>query len=306
MDPRDQPSRPARRPEGFVAKGPRPAGTRGDPTLDPAEGEERSLLTGDFQLFQLVRGHRWSMDDLVTAYIARESALARWPDAVGDDATRSLACLDMGCGIGSVLLMCAWSLPRSHCTGIEAQPRSASMARRSARFNGVDDRVRVLDGDLRDPSVLTSEIADSPAPRFDLVTGTPPYFRDGEGVESTVDQRGPCRFEHRGGVEDYALSAARYLSDDGVAVLCAGSLERDRAAAGIAASGLDLIRWVEVVPRAFKAPLVDVYVLARRASAPSTVERETLVVRGLDEQWTPAFVALRDAMGIPSAPPKRR
>ena len=245
------------------------------------------------------------MDDLVTAYFAREAVLARWADAVGDDASRSLECLDMGCGIGSVLLMCAWSLPRSRCTGIEAQPRSASMARRSARFNGVSDRVTVFDGDLRDPAAIAPEHRD-PTVRFDLVTGTPPYFRDGEGVESTVDQRGPCRFEHRGGVEDYAQAAARNLASEGVAVLCAGSLERDRAARGITDSGLHLIRWVEVVPRAFKAPLVDVYVLSRGSDRGPSIERETLTVRGLDEQWTPAFVALRDAMGIPSAPPKRR
>lgn len=292
MDPRDLPTRPVRRPEGWSAPGPRPAGTRGDPSLDVQPGEERSLLSGDFQLFQLVRGHRWSMDDLVTAFIAVETARALWPRCVGDGATESLRYLDMGCGIGSVLLLCAWAMPLAQCTGIEAQAISASMARRSARFNGVEDRVTVRDGDLRDGAALPLESVGS----FSLVTGTPPYFRDGEGVESDVIQRGPCRFEHRGGVEDYARSAARWMRADGRAVLCAGALERERARRGIDESGLALVRQVEVLPRVGKSPLIDVYVLARESDGPVF---ETMAVRGADEQWTAEFIRVRETMGMP-------
>lgn len=286
------PTRKVRRPEGWTAPGPRPAGTRGDPALDVQPGEERSLLAGDFQLFQLVRGHRWSMDDLVTAFVAIETARASWPECVGDGATRSLRYLDMGCGIGSVLLQCAWALPLAECTGIEAQELSASMARRSVRFNGVEARVTVVNGDLRDEATLPLESMGS----YSLITGTPPYFRDGEGVESDVAQRGPCRFEHRGGVEDYARSAARWLSGDGWAVLCAGALERARAERGIADSGLSLHRRVEVVPRVGKAPLIDVYVLSRAVATPSF---ETLAVRGTNEQWTPEFIRVRETLGMP-------
>jgi tRNA1Val (adenine37-N6)-methyltransferase len=241
------------------------------------------------------------MDDLVTAFIARETLAGLRPSAVGDEATESVRFLDMGCGIGSVLLMDAWFLPRSTGVGLEAQTRSASMARRSARFNGVDGRVTVLDGDLRDETLLP----DSDHGAFTLVTGTPPYFRAGEGVQSTVDQRGPCRFEHRGGVEDYAVSAKRWLHEDGRAVLCAGALERDRAIEGFARAGLTLCRHVEVIPRADKSPLVDVYVLAHPGRAEPLRGRDTLVVRGRDEQWTPEFSRVRQVMGLPPAPERK-
>lgn len=295
MDPRDLPTRPARRPAGWRAPGPRPRGTLGDPTLDPQPGEERSLLAGDFQLFQLVRGHRWSMDDLVTAFVAIEQCRARWPDAVGDGATRALRYLDMGCGIGSVLLQCAWAFPQAICSGIEAQTVSASMARRSSRFNGVDHRVTVVDGDLRDPEALALENVG----QFSIVTGTPPYFRDGEGVESVVIQRGPCRFEHRGGVEAYSVAAARWLAPDGRFVLCAGALERPRMSDALAESGLRLHEQLEVIPRAGKSPLIDVYVLAHEPPGGAVIER-TLTVRGADEQWTDAFVRVRETLGMPA------
>jgi hypothetical protein len=88
-------------------------------------------------------------------------------------------------------------------------------------------------------------------------------------------------------------------------VLCAGALERDRAREGIARSGLGVLRWVEVIPRAHKRALIDVYVLRTKRWTADTPTRETLVVRTLDGQWTPEFARVRDAMGIPSAPPDR-
>ena len=44
-------------------------------------------------------------------------------------------CLDLGCGIGSVLLMVAWQFPHARVVGVEAQRRSAAMARRSIAYN---------------------------------------------------------------------------------------------------------------------------------------------------------------------------
>ena len=62
-------------------------------------------------------------------------------------------CLDLGCGIGSVLMMVAWQFPNATCLGVEAQTLSASMARRSLQYNGADDRVKVILKDLRELDV---------------------------------------------------------------------------------------------------------------------------------------------------------
>ena len=64
--------RAARRPAGWVAPGPRPRGAEGRPELLPAEDEDLCLLAGDWRILQKLRGHRWSMDDLVTAWIATQ------------------------------------------------------------------------------------------------------------------------------------------------------------------------------------------------------------------------------------------
>ena len=190
--------------------------------------------------------------------------------------------------------MVAWRLPGVDVTGIEAQADCAAMGRRSIRYDGVEARCRILDGDLRDPSVLPADA------RFELVTGTPPYFPRGTGTESALPHAMPCRFESRGGVEDYLLSAARWLSGEGRAVVCSAALEAPRVGPAAAAAGLHVLEHLAVVPREGKAPLVMVDVFAH---APSQRRDSTLTVRNASGQWTPEFRGVREAMGMPPTPP---
>jgi tRNA1Val (adenine37-N6)-methyltransferase len=270
----------ARRPPDFVAPGPLPPGARGAADLAPADDETLSYLCGDWRLFQKRRGHRWSLDDLVTAWVA----------APLGEAAGAREVLDLGCGQGSVLLLLAWRLPQSRVIGVEAQAERAALARRSIRYDGVEDRCEVREGDLRDPSVLPPEL------RVPLVTGTPPYFPRGTGSESAAPHALPCRFEVRGGVEAYLEAAARWLSPQGVVVLCSAALERARVDPGARAAGLVRRDRLEVVPREGKAPLVLVDTFGR---APGPSSERTLVVRDRALQWTPEFRAVRSAFGMP-------
>ena len=275
--------RPARRPDGFVPRGPAP---RAPLELIPGAGEDLCFLTGDWRIFQKRRGHRWSLDDLLTAW----TALRATRGCTVEEA------LDLGCGIGSVLLMVAWSFPHARVTGIEAQAASAALARRSVAWNGAEDRVRVLDGDLR------SETALPQGARFALITGTPPYFDEDEGVVSEVAQRGACRFELKGGVEDYCAAAAPRLAAGGAFVVCVAAAQRPRVFAAAEALGLGVARWLTVVPKAGKEPLIGVAVLQR---GPCACVEEQLVVRTADGQWTDAFRSVRTEMGMPDRPPRK-
>jgi tRNA1(Val) A37 N6-methylase TrmN6 len=279
--------RRARRPEGWQAPGPRPAGPGERADLQPGPGEDLCYLVGDWRVFQRVDGHRWSMDDLVTAHLAA--------DAVPAPPARYL---DIGCGIGSVLMSIAWRFPDARCVGIEAQDVSYGLARRSLAYNGAEGRVELRHGDLRDPALLPE------AGTFDLVSGTPPFFPRGTGVESPLVQRGPCRFEHRGGVEDDTEAAARELAPRGRFALCAAYGQQERIEAAASAHDLVVVRRVDVIPRAGKAPLLVLDVLERRgardaASAPPAPRHDALTVRDARGQWTEEFRAIRHAMGLP-------
>ena len=283
--------REARRPAGWQAPGPRPAGPGERADLQPGPGEDLCYLVGDWRVFQRVDGHRWSMDDLVTAHLA--AAAVETPPA---------RYLDIGCGIGSVLMSIAWRFPAARCVGIEAQEVSYGLARRSLAYNGAEGRVDLRHGDLRDATLLPE------AGCFDLVTGTPPYFPRGTGVESPLQQRGPCRFEHRGGVEDYLEAAARALAPRGRFALCAAYGQSERLEDAARAHDLVLVRRVDVIPRAGKAPLLVLNVLERRAAHAASLpaaRHDAITVRDQRGQWTEDFRAVRDAMGLPPPPTER-
>lgn len=268
--------RTARRPPGWQAPGPRPPEAAAREDLWPAEGEDLCWLAGDWRILQRLDGHRWSADDLVTAWLAGRGQPPR-------------QAIDLGCGIGTVLLFTAWRFPTARCLGVEAQELSFELARRSLAWNGVEDRCQVRLGDFR-------ELADDP--RFDLVTGTPPYFPPGTGLESDRVQRAPCRFEHLGGVEDYARTAARLLAPGGRFVACEAASQAARVDEAAAAAGLRVTRFLDVTPREGKRPLFCVFEL-RAPDQEGARRDETLTIRGADGKWTDAFRALRAEMGLP-------
>jgi len=215
-------------------------------------------LTGGFRLWQRRRGHRYSLDDTVTAW----EAVRRCPGA-----TR---CLDLGCGIGSVLLMVAYKLPTAAMTGIEAQAQSFELAGRNVTRNEVAARTTLLHGDLRDEGVLRQA-----GVGFDLVTGTPPYQPPGRGTVSPDPQRAHARVELRGGVEDYLAAAGRVVSDDGLVVVCGDSRHPDRVEQGAAAAGLRAISRRDVIPAAgYKLPLFSVWTLGRAGASSEAMRAE--------------------------------
>ena len=179
-------------------------------------------IAGPWRLFQRRRGHRYSLDDVTTAWVA---ARAR-PNA--------MRYADLGCGIGSVLLMVAYKLPsEAELSAVEAQAMSHDLARRNLERNGLDARARLVHGDLRDPA-LSEKIGGS----FDLVTGTPPYFPPDRGSPSTDEQRTYARLEMRGGVEEYLAAAAPLLAPAGRFVVCCDARRPERALEGGRKAGL--------------------------------------------------------------------
>lgn len=179
---------------------------------------------------------------------------------------------------------------------------SVALARRSARYNtGDTGRVTVLQGDLRDP--LPPGVA--PPGGFDLVTGTPPYVPLDSGGASARPQKAPCNLETRGGVEGYVAAAARALAPGGACVLVMGvqgQRRPGRVRDAAAAHGLAVARRVDVVPRAGKPLLMQVWVLRWAGDAAGAEERgEEFVVRLEDGSLGPDMHAARAAIGMPPA-----
>jgi tRNA1(Val) A37 N6-methylase TrmN6 len=275
--------RAARRPADWRVTGPAPAIPADLDHLWPNSQEDLCWLAGNWRILQRLDGHRTSLDDLVTAHLAA-SLVADKPPA---------RCLDLGCGIGSVLLFLAWRFPAAKLVGIEAQEISAGLASRSLAWNGIADRAQILAHDFRESVDLAQQ-----AP-FDLVTGTPPYFPLDAGPQSDRVQRGPCRFEHRGGIEAYCMAAAPRLALDAPFVACEAWTQRDRVEPAARVAGLALVRWREIVPRTGKEPLLCVFAMRKADRAEPLVMEPPLVVRGPGGRRTGDFILVRTAMGMP-------
>jgi hypothetical protein len=157
----------------FQAPGPEPIGNDDDIILDD---EELNYLTGKWKIFQKINKHRYSTDDLVTTWFATNES-----KRIGYNSNMNMNILDIGCGIGSVLMSNSWSLPFASCIGVEAQLDRYEMAKRSIKYNigENNNRVKVVNGDLRNEELIHSLIKDNNG--FDLITGTPPYFPSSQG-----------------------------------------------------------------------------------------------------------------------------
>jgi tRNA1Val (adenine37-N6)-methyltransferase len=236
-------------------------------------------ITSDFRIWQRRRGHRYSIDDLATAHDALEACPA------------AKRYVDLGCGIGSVLLMVSWGLREARVWGVEALAQSIALARRSVRDNDLEDRVELIAGDLRDVTQAWT------APLAELVTGTPPYLPLGTALPSPDEQRAAARIELRGGVEDYLAAAARILVPGGTVVVCADARRPERVIDGAEAAGLVPRRCRSIVPRAGAKPLFAVWTLAQ-AGSPNDVAHTRTTMRDADGQRTEAAVTLRGRFGL--------
>jgi tRNA1Val (adenine37-N6)-methyltransferase len=267
-------------------EGPLPRGDGGDPELSAGDGESLDMLSGEWRIFQRRDGHRFSTDDLLCAWFGCRAA--------EDRGIRVGRALDLGAGIGSITMMVAWKRPAAGVVAVEAQAISADLLARSLRYNGAEGRVELRRGDLRDEAVVPAEAV------FDLVTGSPPYFDEADGVVSDRPQRGPCRFEQRGGVEGYALAGGRALAPGGVMALVHTWAARARVAAAAEGAGLALVASQPVAFREGRAPHLGLYELARAGVRLAEPEpRAVLVVREAGGARAAPYSAAREWMGFP-------
>ncbi|APR86967.1 tRNA (adenine37-N(6))-methyltransferase TrmN6 [Minicystis rosea] len=240
-------------------------------------------ITASFRLLQRRRGHRFSLDDLATAWEAARACPA------------AATYLDLGCGVGSVLLMVAWKLSAARVFGVEAQEISFALAQRNVAENGLAARVSLAHGDLRE---VTRAWAND---RCDLVSGTPPYLPPGTALMSPDPQRAAARIELRGGVEDYLAAAARVLAPGGRVVVCADGRMPDRVVRGAAAAGLVPLRRLDVIARqgAF-GPLFSVWTCTARADEGEAcpLDHETVVMRDARGERTETSIAMRRFFGL--------
>lgn len=100
----------------------------------------------------------------------------------------------------------------STITGVELQPRLAGMARRSIEFNGLEEQIEIIEGDVKDiPAQLGYE-------KFDTVTCNPPYFPAHDMSDKNLSEHmAIARHELHLTLDEAVRSASQLLKQGGKA-----------------------------------------------------------------------------------------
>ncbi len=273
---------------GWRRPGPIPPGG-----VETEAGETRDYICGHFRIFQYEKGHRYSTDDVLTAWYGTTCA------------PRVDRAADLGSGIGSVATICAWRLPGATFCTVEAQEMSLRLARKTIRYNGLESRFTLYHGDLRDASILAKEKP------FDLITGSPPYWPAGTASEAEHPQAVPARIEVRGSIADYALAASRILAPGGVFAFVFPTVQLERALQAVGDAHLTLVRRRDVVFKDDEPPLITLFAASRAEDLPPTYRallEPPLTIRARDGSVPAEYSAIRLSFGFPPgnvpAPPR--
>ena len=117
--------------------------------------------------------------------------------------------IDLGTGTGIIPILLEAKTPGKHFTGLEIQPESADMAARSVRYNGLEDRISIVTGDIKDAANLFG------ASSFDVVTSNPPYMTKEHGLVNDADAKTIARHEVLCSLEDLISQTAKLLKPNG-------------------------------------------------------------------------------------------
>jgi tRNA1Val (adenine37-N6)-methyltransferase len=117
--------------------------------------------------------------------------------------------LDVGTGTGIIPILLEAKTAGEHFTGLEIQPESADMARRSVAINGLEEKIDIVTGDIKRAVELFG------ASSFDVVTSNPPYMIGQHGLTNADDAKTIARHEVLCTLEDVIAQSARLLKPKG-------------------------------------------------------------------------------------------
>jgi tRNA1Val (adenine37-N6)-methyltransferase len=228
---------------------PLPPGLQAPPLLD---GEDLAVLEDRFVLAQARRGFRFGIDAVMLA----RHVLERPGGALLE--------VGAGCGVVSILLAGhGWPGP---VVALEVQPALADRARRNVAANGLQDRVRVVEGDARDHRALLGPGT------FDRIVSNPPFWRLGTGRRNPDPERERARHEVLLDLPALVALAGERLAPGGVATVLYPPERLPEVEAAAAAAGLAVAGVTPLVPRpgaAAELLLLDLAAGGGAAAAPS-------------------------------------
>ena len=185
-----------------------------------------TLINGKLRLYQSRTGYRFSLDALLLAHFVTIKPHER--------------IVDLGAGNGTIALLLSQLHPSASITALEVQPAMADRAKRSVALNGLDERVVIVSGDLRQARMLLAPSS------VDAVVSNPPFRKPSSGRLSPQREKQIARHEIKGGLTDFLAAAAYLLRPKGRLALIYSAERAVELLAMQRAAGLEpkRLRWV--------------------------------------------------------------
>ncbi|MBR5543252.1 MAG: tRNA1(Val) (adenine(37)-N6)-methyltransferase [Oscillospiraceae bacterium] len=111
---------------------------------------------------------------------------------------------DLGCGSGAITILLAARHPEITLCGVEIVEGAARLAEKNALHNGIEDRMKVFNIDLKNVKQHFE------AGSFDCVVSNPPFMKDGGGLKTEREEMLCARVEICCTIDD-VCEAAGYL-----------------------------------------------------------------------------------------------
>lgn len=117
--------------------------------------------------------------------------------------------LDLGTGNGIIPLLLSAKTRGKHFTGLEIQEDTAEMARRSVAHNGLEERIEIVTGDIKEAAARFRPAF------FDVITTNPPYMLSEHGLRNPDDSKAIARHEVLCSLDDILRESMKLLQDKG-------------------------------------------------------------------------------------------
>lgn len=179
--------------------------------------------------------------------------------------------LDLGTGTGIIPILLEAKTKGKMFTGLEIQPESADMARRSVRLNHLEEKVHIVTGDIREADRLFG------GGSHHVVTCNPPYMADHHGLQNPEEPKAIARHEILCTLQDVVIQASKVLMPNGRFYLVHRPFRLAEIITCLCAHGLEPKRMRFVHPYADQEPNMVLIEALKGGKSRVTVERPLII-----------------------------
>lgn len=197
--------------------------------------------------------------------------------------------LDLGTGTGILPILLEAKTKGRYFKGLEIQEESADMARRSVRFNHLEEKIEIVTGDIKEAATIFGTVS------FDVITTNPPYMVGRHGITNPDSAKAIARHEVLCNLSDILRESAKILKPKGRFYMVHRPFRLAEILSGMQQNGLEPKRMRLVYPYVDKEPNMVLIEGMKGANPRMTVE-PPLIVYEKDGSYTEELLKMYGMM----------